>query len=184
MNQLRDAALAIVDRYRRENSVKGGIRNYDSLIEELIDALAAPEPTLDPTASKDHYIARYATDLRDEPEPTQETDEQWVERWPAQKWEEPTHEPMAWMHDGLISTLKSRVEYDKEFRERGGFKPKPIIPLYAHPAPPQTPMTDEQAEALWEEDDTDGSDAHTLWAWKKMVRAVERHHAIGPARGE
>jgi hypothetical protein len=53
-------------------------------------------------------------------------------------------------------------------------------PLYAHPAPTQTPMTDKQAEALWEADDTDGSDAHTLLAWKKMVRAVERHHGIVP----
>ena len=48
------------------------------------------------------------------------------------------------------------------------------LPLYLHPAPPQTPMTDEQIEALLKEE----------WkkpegGWYDLVRAVERYHGIG-----
>lgn len=46
-------------------------------------------------------------------------------------------QPVGWMHDGLVSTNKERVEHDEMRNRSCGFKPKPIIPLYAAPAAPQ-----------------------------------------------
>ena len=92
---------------------------------------------------------------------------------------EPTQEPVAWItpttHKSTgekqiwISTSKDgwgsmeSVEYGEQ------------VPLYAHPAPPQTPMTDKQIEALLKEE----------WkkpegGWYDLIRAVERHHGIVP----
>jgi hypothetical protein len=45
--------------------------------------------------------------------------------------------PVAWMHDGFVSTNKEKVEHDEMRNRSCGFKPKPIVPLYAHPAAPQ-----------------------------------------------
>lgn len=54
--------------------------------------------------------------------------------------------PVAWMHDGLVSTNKERVEHDEMRNRSCGFKPKPIIPLYA--APPAGPRRDPLRDAL------------------------------------
>jgi len=51
-------------------------------------------------------------------------------------------QPVAWMHDGLVSTNKERVEHDEMRNRSCGFKPKPIIPLYAAPASPQAEPID------------------------------------------
>jgi hypothetical protein len=65
-----------------------------------------------------------------------------------------TQEPAAWMHDNYAFRSIDEARYDQERHERCGCKRKPIIPLYAHPAPApkptqepvQTPMTDAQIE--------------------------------------
>ncbi len=44
-------------------------------------------------------------------------------------------QPVAWMHDGFMSTDYERVQHDEMRNRSCGFKAKPIIPLYAHPAP-------------------------------------------------
>jgi len=43
--------------------------------------------------------------------------------------------PVAWMHDGFMSTDYERVQHDEMRNRSCGFKAKPIIPLYTHPAP-------------------------------------------------
>lgn len=43
--------------------------------------------------------------------------------------------PVAWMHDGFMSTDYERVQHDEMRNRSCGFKAKPILALYAHPAP-------------------------------------------------
>jgi hypothetical protein len=88
---------------------------------------------------------------------------------------EPTQEPVAWQ----------RIDDEDQFMTL----PAPMLsmnqwrPLYAHPAPPQTPMTDEQIAALWDTRKAQRS-IDPMSEIVSFVRAIERHHAIGPARGE
>ena len=139
MTTLREAAQAVVDRYRRENAIKGGIKIYDALVEDLIDALAAAEPTQEPVAwmregpSDDNYGV--------------------IETW--------------------ITTMRPPPLSEQHYR-----------PLYAHPAPPQTPMTDEQIDALWDNEGNVELSLAQLIRRRRMIRMAEAFHGIGPARGE
>lgn len=63
--------------------------------------------------------------------------------------------PVAWEHNGFVSTNKGRIEHDEMKNRSCGFKAKPIIALYplAMPAQAQAlrlpePMTDEEVAAL------------------------------------
>jgi hypothetical protein len=86
---------------------------------------------------------------------------------------EPTQEPVAWQ----------RIDDEDQFMTL----PAPMLsmnqwrPLY--PAPAQTPMTDADAENLWIRR-MKLHDGDILPQIVDLVRAVERHHGIGPARGE
>ena len=68
---MRDAAQAIVDRYRSENNRPRAAKVYDPLVEELIDALAEPEPTQEQTPMSDDQIMATASHFFDSP------------RWPS-----------------------------------------------------------------------------------------------------
>lgn len=39
-------------------------------------------------------------------------------------------EPVAWMHDGYVSTNKERVLYDEQKNRNCGFKARPVHALY------------------------------------------------------
>jgi hypothetical protein len=80
---------------------------------------------------------------------------------------EPTQEPVAWatmLGSYALITWQQRKPDENQYS----------VPLYAHPAPPQTPMTEEEIKATW-------IASSNLIAF---TRSVERHHGIGPARGE
>lgn len=64
-------------------------------------------------------------------------------------------EPVAWMHDGFMSTDYERVQHDEMRNRSCGFKAKPIIPLYAHPVPaaPQAEPTREPRPCTCHPDD-------------------------------
>ena len=64
-------------------------------------------------------------------------------------------QPVAWMHDGFMSTDYERVQHDEMRNRSCGFKAKPIIPLYAHPAPNE-PQAEPKREPLSDEQVTKG----------------------------
>jgi hypothetical protein len=82
-----------------------------------------------------------------------------------------TQEPVAWRligndeeHAGttLLKNMKPK-EYSHKWWK--------LEPLYAHPAPAQTPMTTDQLHAMATDDE--------IVTFEEIVRAVERHHGIG-----
>ena len=77
---------------------------------------------------------------------------------------EPKQEPVAWME-----SPHGAVRVNPLYRFTAGTQTlKWALPLYLHPAPQQTPMTEEQIETTeWSDD------IHTI------IRAVERYHGIG-----
>ena len=94
---------------------------------------------------------------------------------------EPQGEPVAWMHDGFVSTNFERVKHDESRNRASGFKAKPIIPLYTHP-PQRQPLTDEQIKAIWWQCESTirDHDPRHVW-WSQFARAIERAHGIGEA---
>jgi len=101
-------------------------------------------------------------------------------------------EPVAWMHFGKVFDTLEKAQHDEMRHRSGGFKPKPIIPLFAAPQQPmrcpedggacgaggycrpqlRKPLTDEAIEAILDEFDVDRE------AWKPLARAIERAHGI------
>ena len=62
--------------------------------------------------------------------------------------------PVAWLHDGFVSTNHEAVQHDEMRNRQCGFKAKPVVALYAHPAPavPQAEPDDDDALVLGEPD--------------------------------
>jgi hypothetical protein len=114
---------------------------------DRIDAFLAQR---DPAASKDHDLARQAT--------------------------EPTQKPVAWqwLNTGHFRKKIPANSNACEWR-----------PLYAPSDPPQTPMTEEQIAVAWAlATSTEPKQSRFIPTYLAFARAVERHHGIGPARGE
>jgi hypothetical protein len=94
---------------------------------------------------------------------------------------EPMQKPVAWMWQHADT---GRTGFIEAHLANDFFRMNPrlhrVHPVYAHPAPPQTPMTDEQMRHLFLRFGCQAQSA----LFVEVVRAVERHHGIGPARGE
>ncbi len=93
---------------------------------------------------------------------------------------EPTQKPVVWANMkniqsdhflGIVGVHEVRTQKVDGYYD---------APLYAHPAPPQTPMTDDQ---ILEACGVSENSAYVIMCID-FARAVERHHGIGPARGE
>jgi hypothetical protein len=54
-----------------------------------------------------------------------------------------------------------------------------VVPMFTHPAPAQTPMSEDEIAELCEKWGNEDGDFITLYAGIKIARAVERHHGIG-----
>jgi hypothetical protein len=83
--------------------------------------------------------------------------------------------PVAWMHPTQPRNIVKLLGHMSAFEAEQKLV---WIPLFAHPAPAQTPMREEEIVAAWNKAIVDSS---LLGVTDVMLfaRAVERHHGIG-----
>jgi hypothetical protein len=92
---------------------------------------------------------------------------------------EPQSKPVAWITETECDSLKSGHHTRcllSVFQTVGT-----SVPLYLHPAPARTPLTDAQAERLIEIIDANADESREPRDMR-LIRAIERAHAITPPR--
>jgi hypothetical protein len=194
MSKLREAAQKAVDTFESDyDSMYQAFLALKETIKGLRAVLAEPERTQEPVAwTRKSELTKIKT------LPAGYAGAMWLRKTqfveggepadvplydhpaPEQK-QEPTQEPVAWME-----SPHGAIRANPIYRFTAGTQTlKWALPLYLHPAPPQTPMrrttktpmTDEQIieaakYAYLHSDDSKGE-------WLIIARAVERYHGIG-----